>query len=155
MKIWRLNINTQELNITETPKSWQHLGGRGLLARIMLDEVDPTCDPLGPGNKLIFAPGLLVGHRLSSLDRISIGGKSPLIGGIKESNAGGRTGYHLTQLGIKALIIEGWPGDKNWKTIYLSKDGARFVESDRLIGKGVYESANCCWMTMERMLLLL
>ncbi|HUV26322.1 MAG TPA: aldehyde ferredoxin oxidoreductase N-terminal domain-containing protein, partial [Anaerolineales bacterium] len=102
MKIWRINIQSKQHLIEDVPEGWLHLGGRGLLAKIMLDEVIPTCDPLGPNNKLVFAPGLLVGHRLSSLDRISIGGKSPLTGGIKEANAGGRTGYHLTQLGIKA-----------------------------------------------------
>ena len=81
------------------PETWKRLGGRGLLARILLDEVDAKCDPLGAGNKLIFAPGLLVGHMLSSTDRISVGGKSPLTGGIKEANAGGRTGLHMTHHG--------------------------------------------------------
>lgn len=142
MKIWRINIQTKTHNIVDTPESWQPLGGRGLLARIMLDEVDPKCDPLGPNNKLIFAPGLLVGHRLSSLDRISIGGKSPLTGGIKEANNGGRTGYHLTQLGIKALIIEGRPDDINWSTIYLSKEGIRFDDAGGIVGKGVYDAAS-------------
>lgn len=52
----------------------------------MLDEVEPTCEPLGPRNKLIFAPGLLIGRMLSSTDRVSIGGKSPLTGRIKEAN---------------------------------------------------------------------
>jgi aldehyde:ferredoxin oxidoreductase len=42
------------------------LGGRALVARFLLDEVPPECDPLGPYNKLIWAPGLLVGHMLSS-----------------------------------------------------------------------------------------
>ena len=142
MKIWRINLQTKTHHIADTPKTWHHLGGRGLLARIMLDEVDPNCDPLGPNNKLIFAPGLLVGHHLSSLDRISIGGKSPLTGGIKEANAGGRTGYHLTHLGIKALIIEGKPDDQNWSTIYLSKEGVRFDEAGGIVDKGVYEAAS-------------
>jgi aldehyde:ferredoxin oxidoreductase len=141
MKIWRINIQTKTHSVEETPQSWEHLGGRGLLAKIMLDEVDPTCDPLGPHNKLIFAPGLLVGHRLSSLDRISVGGKSPLTGGIKEANAGGRTGYELAQLGIKALIIEGKPEDDNWMTLYLSKQGVRFDQAGDILGKGVYDSA--------------
>ncbi len=141
MKIWRINIQTKQHFIEDIPDTWQHLGGRGLLAKIMLDEVNPTCDPLGPYNKLVFAPGLLVGHRISSLDRISIGGKSPLTGGIKEANAGGRTGYHLTQLGIKALIIEGKPEEGDWKIIHLSKDGIRFDQADGIVGKGVYQSA--------------
>ncbi len=141
MKIWRINIQTKHYSIEDIPEAWQHLGGRGLLAKIMLDEVNPTCDPLGPNNKLVFAPGLLVGHRLSSLDRISIGGKSPLTRGIKEANAGGRTGYHLTQLGIKALIIEGRPTEDDWKTLHLSKKGVRFDETDGIVGNGVYEAA--------------
>jgi aldehyde:ferredoxin oxidoreductase len=141
MKIWRINIQSKQHLIEDVPEGWLHLGGRGLLAKIMLDEVIPTCDPLGPNNKLVFAPGLLVGHRLSSLDRISIGGKSPLTGGIKEANAGGRTGYHLTQLGITALIIEGRPEKSEWKIIHLSKAGVRFDEADGILGKGVYQSA--------------
>ena len=91
-EIWRINTKTQTLKREPVPETWQRLGGRGLIARIMVDEVDATCDPLGAGNKLIFTPGLLVGHILSSTDRISVGGKSPLTGGIKEANAGGRTG---------------------------------------------------------------
>jgi aldehyde:ferredoxin oxidoreductase len=106
-----------------------------------VDEVDPTCDPLGPENKLIFAPGLLVGHRLSSLDRISIGGKSPLTGGIKEANAGGSTGYHLARLGIKALILEGQPAGESWQVLYVSKDKVQFLDGSRFQGKGVYQAA--------------
>ena len=93
MQIWRVNTKSQTFSIDDTPESWKRLGGRGLSAKILLDEVDPECNPLGLKNKLIFAPGLLTGHRLSSLDRISIGGKSPLTGGVKEANAGGRTAF--------------------------------------------------------------
>lgn len=142
MQIWRVNTNTQTFSIEETPTSWQLLGGRGLSAKILLDEVDPECDPLGPNNKLIFAPGLLTGHRLSSLDRISIGGKSPLTGGIKEANAGGRTGYHLANLGIKAFIIEDRPEEENWTVIHLSKHGVRFDSASSYIGQGVYQVAS-------------
>jgi aldehyde:ferredoxin oxidoreductase len=111
MQTWRINVRTKSLTQEPAPEAWEMYGGRALLARILLDEVEPTCEPLGPKNKLIFAPGLLVGHMLSSCDRISVGGKSPLTGGIKESNAGGRTGLQMTHLGIKALIIEGFSGD--------------------------------------------
>jgi len=141
MKIWTVNTRTKKLTIKPTPKSWQHLGGRGLLARILVDEVEPTCEPLGPKNKLIFAPGLLVGHMLSSCDRISIGGKSPLTGGVKEANAGGRTGLELTHLGIKALILEDQPDEPGLWVIHLSNDGARIENAGELAGIGVYEVA--------------
>ncbi|NQU30080.1 MAG: aldehyde ferredoxin oxidoreductase, partial [Anaerolineae bacterium] len=142
MKIWRVNTKSKTSLIEDIPQSWESLGGRGLSAKILLDEVDPECDPLGPKNKLIFAPGLLTGHRLSSLDRISIGGKSPLTGGIKESNAGGRTGYELTKLGIKALILEDRPEDADWGVIHISKDGVRFDSAKSFLGQGVYKAAS-------------
>ena len=71
-QVWRINVREQTLKREPVPETWQRLGGRGLIARVMVDEVDAKCDPLGPGNKLIFAPGLLVGHILSSTDRIPL-----------------------------------------------------------------------------------
>src|SRR5512138_3858839 len=132
MQIWRINVRTQTFTQEPVPESWEKLGGRGLGARIMLDEVEPTCEPLGSKNKLIFVPGLLVGHMLSSTDRISICGKSPLTGGIKEANAGGRTGLHMTRLGIHALIIEGEPADPGLWVLHLSIQGAKWLPAAEL-----------------------
>ncbi len=141
MQIWRVKMETQTVTREDVPQNWAHLGGRGLLARILLDEVPATCEPLGPNNKLIFAPGLLVGHMLSSCDRLSVGGKSPLTGGVKESNAGGTTGMAMTMLDMKALIIEGQPQTKDWWVLVLNKEGWRFEPARELAGKGVYASA--------------
>jgi aldehyde:ferredoxin oxidoreductase len=138
--IWRVNLRTRTFTREPVPESWMRLGGRALLARILLDEGVATCEPLGPRNKLVFAPGLLVGHMLSSTDRISIGAKSPLTGGVKEANAGGRTGLQLTHLGIKALIIEE-QAESGWWLLHLSKDGVRFEAADDLAGLGVFEAA--------------
>lgn len=139
--VWRVNMRDKTLRREPVPESWERLGGRALLARVMVDEVTPTCDPLGPHNKLVFAPGLLVGHMLSSCDRISIGAKSPLTGGIKESNAGGRTGLQLTHLGIKALIIEDRAPDSELWLLHLGADGARFEPADEFAGMGVFDVA--------------
>ena len=141
MQIWRVNSRSHEFKTEPVPASWQRLGGRGLIARILVDEVDAACDPLGAGNKLIFAPGLLVGHMLSSTDRISIGGKSPLTGGIKEANAGGRTGLHMATMGIHALILEDKPEDDGWWVLHLSLGGAKWEQANDLAGLGVYETA--------------
>jgi len=141
-EVWQINVRTHELKREPIPASWQRLGGRGLIARIMVDEVDAKCDPLGPGNKLIFTPGLLVGHMLSSTDRISVGGKSPLTGGIKEANAGGRTGYHMAFMGIHALIIEDVPEKEGYWVLHLSLKGAKWENAGDLAGLGVYETAS-------------
>lgn len=141
IKILRINLATFTSHYEDIPASWQRLGGRGLIARIALDEIPPTCDPLGQKNKLIWTSGLLVGHMLSSCDRISIGGKSPLTGGIKESNAGGTTGLQLSALGIKALIIENQPSQPDLGALHISKDGVRFDDANELTGLGVYQAS--------------
>ena len=140
-EVWRVNVRKQTLTRQPVPESWQRLGGRGLVARALLDEIDARCDPLGRENKLIFAPGLLVGHMLSSTDRISIGAKSPLTRGIKEANAGGRTGLHMTYLGIHALILEDQPEEASQWILHISANGARWIRSDELVGLGCYEAA--------------
>lgn len=139
--IWRVNVNNQTVRTEPVPQNWQRLGGRGLIPRILLDEVPGTCQPLGPFNKLLFTPGLLVGHMLSSCDRLSVGGKSPLTGGVKESNAGGTTALKMVHLGIKAMIVEGTPAGDGWWVLHISQDGGRFEPADDLAGLGVYETA--------------
>jgi len=147
MDIWRVNLETRSLTREPVPEAWARLGGRGLSARILLDEVPPTCEPLGSYNKLVLAPGLLVGHMLTSCDRLSFGAKSPMTRGIKEANAGGSTGLHMTNLGMKALIVEGQlpgggPVRSAWSVLHLSLAGARFEPADGVAGLGVHEAAS-------------
>lgn len=140
-QIWRVNVQTQKLTREPVPASWERLGGRGLIAKILLDEVPANCEPLGPLNKLLFCPGLLTGHMLSSIDRLSLGGKSPLTGGVKESNSGGTTALQIASMGIKALIIEGWPSDGKLSVLHINMEGIRFDPADELARKGVYDTA--------------
>ncbi len=107
MKLLRVNLSDKNIRIEEVPQAYLGLGGRGLTAIMINAEVPPTCDPLGPENKLIFAPGLLSGTTLINTSRISVGAKSPLTGGIKESNAGGTIAQALGRLGITAIVVEG------------------------------------------------
>jgi aldehyde:ferredoxin oxidoreductase len=131
----------QERNFSKVrTQKWEKLGVEGLIARILVDEV-PAHVNLGRLNKLIFTPGLLVGHMLSSCDRIYVGGKSPLTGGVKEANAGGTTGLRMAFLGIKALIIEEKPTDDDWFILYVNQDEIKFESAEGLVGLGVYECA--------------
>ncbi|MBC7241379.1 MAG: aldehyde ferredoxin oxidoreductase [Anaerolineae bacterium] len=81
--------------------------GRHFIARMLSDECDPGTDPLGPENPLIFTNGPFAGWPISSAGRLSVGGKSPLTGGIKESNAGGELANALAGLDCRAVILYG------------------------------------------------
>jgi aldehyde:ferredoxin oxidoreductase len=106
------------------------LGGRGLTTAVIAKEVDPMCHALGEENKLVIAPGLLSGSAAAMSGRISIGCKSPLTGGIKESNSGGQAAQVLARLGYAAIVIEGKPADGDLYKVYISKDEVRVEKAD-------------------------
>ena len=125
----RVNMATKSCVFEEIPAEYAGLGGRGLTSTIVAREVDPLCTPLGPHNKLVFAPGLLGATNSPNGNRISVGCKSPLTEGIKESNSGGQPGGHLAKLGIMAIIVEEMATEGEWWQLEVSKDSARLVPS--------------------------
>jgi len=139
-KIYRVNMSDMSFKVEEVPDEWKGLGGRGLTSTIVAAEVNPTCHPLGPNNKLVFAPGLLSGTTASNSGRTSVGAKSPLTGGIKESNSGGTSAAIMAKLGVKALIIEGLPeDDSTFYHIHVTKNNVTIEPVPELVGKQNFE----------------
>jgi len=124
MKFIRVNMSNKTIAVEDVPQNYLGLGGRGLTSIVINAEVPPKCDPLGPKNKLVLAPGLLSGTPLVNTSRISIGAKSPLTGTIKESNAGGTVAAALGHLGITAVIIEGRAADGELSFLRIDRQGA-------------------------------
>jgi len=141
-KILRVNMTDLTVALEGVPEKYKNMGGRWLTSSIVCDEVDPMCHPLGPNNKLVFAPGIVTGTAASTSARLSVGGKSPLTGTIKESNAGTKFSPMLAKLGIKAIVVEGEPQDGKWHLLEINKDGAHLVPADDLAGKGTYETTD-------------
>ena len=137
--IIRINLETGSVSRREQEKDDLLLGGRRLTGSIIAAEVPPECEPLSGRNKLVLACGPLAGTLVSSANRLSIGAKSPLTGGIKESNAGGMTGYLMGRLGIRAVVLEGRPGAPHWTLIRISADGVELLPGDPYVGLGLFE----------------
>ena len=138
-KIYRVNLSDMSYTIEDIPDRWAGLGGRGLTSTIVAEEVDPECHPLGPNNKMVFAPGLLSGTTAANSGRNSLGAKSPLTGGIKESNVGGTSAGIFAKLGVKALIIEGIPeDDSTFYHIHVTKEHIEINPVPELVGKDNY-----------------
>ncbi len=136
-KILRVNMSGLKIDEEDIPSDLLLYGGRGLTSSIVDREVPPRCDPLSPENKVIVACGLLAATAASTANRVSVGTKSPLTGGIKESNSGGAAGYSLGRLGIRAIILEGSAESGTWVLI-VKKDGARLERRDDLQLKRSY-----------------
>ncbi|MBS3752530.1 MAG: aldehyde ferredoxin oxidoreductase [Anaerolineales bacterium] len=145
-KILRINMSDQSAVYEDIPEKWSKWAGRGLTSAIVLDEVEPTCHPLGPNNKLVIAPGWVSGTPAApSSGRTSFGGKSPLTGTIKESNSGGLSSKKIAKLGLAAIILEGEPQNGEWYQLVITKDGVEFKDAPDLAGKGMYEVDEILW----------
>jgi aldehyde:ferredoxin oxidoreductase len=141
-KILRVNMSDLSVKSEDISKPYEGLGGRGLTSAIVSKEVPPTCSPIGPNNKLVFAPGLLGGTNCANSGRISVGAKSPLTGTIKESNSGGQAGGYLARLGIAAIVVEGFPQNGNLYKLFISKDKCEVTPADELKGLGNYATVD-------------
>ncbi len=142
-KIIRVNMDDLTVKEEAVPEKYALLGGRSLTSQITYDEVPPLSHPLGPNNKVVFAPGIVTGTAAPSSGRVSVGGKSPLTNGIKETNAGTKTSQYLARLGIKAIIIEGQPKDKNKKYLLkVDKNGLELLPANELAGLVTSKTVN-------------
>ncbi len=140
-KFLRVNMADLSIKYEETPEEYRTLAGRGLTSTLIYNEVPADCHPLGPNNKVVLSPGIVTGTAAPTSSRISVGAKSPLTGGIKESNAGSRFPYQLARMGIKAIVVEGQPKDDKFWVLRIDMKGAKFEPADKFMGKGMYETA--------------
>jgi len=135
-------MNKVEVSWEPVPAEYEQVGGRALIAKLLLNEIPPDCDALGPHNKLIFTPGLLGGAVVPTAGRLSVGAKSPLTRGIKEANAGGTGGDNLGKLGIKAIVVEGQAKAKKFYILLINEDSVELVPADDLLNTGTYATSD-------------
>ncbi len=111
------------------------LGGRGLGARLLWDEVPPGVDALSPQNVLIFTAGPLTGTGYQTSNRFSVSTLSPLTGTVLDANSGGFWGMQFKKAGYDALIVRG----RAAKPVYLEikPEGVTFHDASTLWGQRV------------------
>ncbi|MCZ6579670.1 MAG: aldehyde ferredoxin oxidoreductase family protein [Gammaproteobacteria bacterium] len=139
-KILRVNLSKGTCTPEALNMDWAkaYLGQRGLASKYLVEEIDPTCDALGPDNKLIMATGPLTGTMASTAGRYSVVCKSPLTGAIAASNSGGFLGAEMKFAGWDMIIFEG----KSEKPVYLlmQDDKVELCSADAIWGKSAWET---------------
>ena len=108
-RIIRLDLTREDWTIQDLDEAslQQYLGGSGLSARMLYDEVSPDIDPLSPENALVFMNGLLSGTVVPAASKASVSSKSPLTGIWCEAIAGGRWAAQLAGTPYGGLLITG------------------------------------------------
>jgi aldehyde:ferredoxin oxidoreductase len=139
MKFIRVNMSEQTVVGETVPDAYRGIGGRALTSSYINDHVPAACDPLGADNLLVFAPGYFSGTPLINTSRLSVGAKSPLTGGIKESNVGGTVAASLASLGITAVVVEGMAAAGQCLVLEIDEAGdARLLDASDCQGMRTY-----------------
>ncbi|MBC8181560.1 aldehyde ferredoxin oxidoreductase family protein [candidate division KSB1 bacterium] len=104
----RINLKTKEITKSPLPedlaKEW--LGARGMVAKILYDEVPRDADPLGPENKLIVAPGVLTGTFTAAGSKCGFGAISPATNGHADASVGGHLGPEIKFAGYDLIVFD-------------------------------------------------
>jgi len=95
----------------------QYIGGIGLAAKLIYENMPSKTDALGPNAIFGFFPGLLTGTVAPLTGRFMVAGKSPLTGTWGDSNCGGYFGPEVKKCGYDAILIKGMSKSPKYITI--------------------------------------
>lgn len=141
-KILRVHLGRGDFTLEDLDEktAQEYVGGRGLGAKFLYDEVDAKVDALSPDNKLIMSAGTLTGTGAPSGCRYGVTTKSPLTGAIAYSSAGGYLGPEIKFAGYDMIIIEG----KAAEPVYVSinNDNVEFKPARHLWGKNTKDTTD-------------
>ena len=139
-KLLRVDLTTGRHRVESIPDEWlqDYIGGRGLAARYLYDEMDPAADPLSPENVLIFATGPLTGTPVPCGARYMVVTKGALTNAITTSNSGGHWGPELKFAGYDMVILTGAAPYPSYLLVY--DDHIELRDASSYWGKGVFET---------------
>ena len=138
--VLRIDLTTGQITKEPLNMAWakDFIGGRGLGAKYLSEEMDPATDPLSPDNKMIFATGPMTGTNVSTSSRFMVVTKGALTNAITTSNSGGTWGPELKFAGYDMLILEGKAPKPSYISIY--NDQVKICNAEHLWGKTVWET---------------
>ncbi|NHJ20390.1 MAG: aldehyde ferredoxin oxidoreductase [Candidatus Lokiarchaeota archaeon] len=95
----------------------QYLGGYGLAAKLLYQNMPANIGALSSDSLFGFFPGLLTGTVAPFSGRFMVAGKSPLTGTWGDSNCGGYFGPEIKKCGYDAILIKGMSNSPKYISI--------------------------------------
>ncbi len=142
--VLRIDLSTRRVESEPIPESWlrRFVGGKGLAARYLYDELEPGIDPLGSENALLFMLGPLTG-KTAGESRHAVVTKSPLTGTFLDSYTGGSfpESLSLTLADHLGVLVTGSAADP--VTIRIRDDDATIESAEEVWGATVPETCDC------------
>ena len=141
-KLLRVNLSNSKITVEDIAEEdlKNFIGGAGLAAKIIYNELPGKIDPYDRKNLLIFATGPFQGPSIPGGAKFSIVSISPLTGTFADSAAGASWGPNLKDAGYDFLVIEG----KSPNPVYLQvvDDQVLIKDATDLWGMDTYETVD-------------
>ena len=138
-KILRVNLTGEKITEESVDEATlrKYMGGTGLGAKILYDEVPPGTEWNHPDNRLILATGPLNGIPVAGSGTYTVVTKGPLTNGGTSTQASGNFGAYLKFSGFDAIILQGIAN--RWCYLYLHDDTAELRDASHLLGADTYD----------------
>ena len=108
-KILHVDLTKGELTVEEPEEAFyrKYLGGSAMGMHYILRDMPKGADPIGPDNVLTLMTGVTTGAAISGQSRINANAKSPISGGIGDSQGGGFFPAELKFAGFDGIVLKG------------------------------------------------
>ena len=140
-----VDLTSGKIQVRELPRAWarDYLGGTGVAARFLWEELYAGVDPLGPDNVIVFGTGPATGALGHATGRLVIASKSPLTGLWGESHVGGHLAPEIKYAGYDFIAVRG----RSDRPVYLwvDDDHVEIRPADHLWGKTTREANQMIW----------
>lgn len=139
-KVLRVDLSNERLADEQLDEATLRkcLGGTALGVKILYDEVPGGIEWSDPGNRLIFAPGVLTGTGAPGSANFTVATKGPLTNFLSCSQANGFFGPRLKFAGYDAIVAHG--AAKRWVYLYVHGGVAELRDAAHLVGKDTWET---------------
>lgn len=133
-KMLKINLTDRSTELLGISDDWSkmYIGGEGMAAKILYENLEPGMDPMDERNMLVFTTGPLAGTKAPSCGRLCIGYKSPLTGTIGMTNVGGHLAPMIKRAGYDVVIITGKSSSPVY--LYINDESVEFRDASLLWG---------------------
>ena len=137
-KILRVDLTKRRATVEDVrPYVESFIGGRGINAKIIYDEINSEIEPFDPENRICIGPGVLAGTPAPCSSRSTITAMSPR-GLLDSSGIGGFIGAEIKFAGYDHIIVQGKSDQPVY--IYITNDSVDIKDANHLWGKDPWQT---------------
>ena len=140
MKFLRVNLSSKQVEDEQIDPDVvrKYVGGSGLGAKFLYEEVPPGVTWSDPANRIMLFTGPLAGTKVSGSGTFSVVSKGPMTNMAGSSQANGFFGAFLRFSGLDGIILSGTA--ENWVHLHIHDGRAEFHDASHLVGKDTWET---------------